>query len=286
MILPAGLTIASMRSDEVVLLEEWATAEGWNPGLADLAIAHAVDADAFVALRRDDELVGGGTIFSYDGQFGFMGLFIIRADSRGAGLGAMLWHHRLDLLRRRLGPGASIGMDGVLAMVPFYQKGGFRLAHGDLRFEGIARGADDGDVQAYPQLSFGEIAAFDRRFVAAPRDRFLLRWLEQPGAHVLGLRQDCALAGYGVARPCRRGFKLGPVFADGEAVAERIVLALLSRIEGEAVALDVPEPNQAGLALATRLGLRQSFGCARLYHGVAPNLPLSGIFGVTSFEFG
>lgn len=287
MALPPGFTLGPMRADEVPVLEEWAAAEGWNPGLADLAIAHAVDPDAFIALHQGDELAGGGTIFSYAGAFGFMGLFIVRADLRQQGLGAPLWHHRLDLLRRRLAPGAGIGMDGVFAMVPFYEKGGFVLAHRDLRFEGVAHGQADAAVLSYPDLSFAEIEAFDRRFFPAPRSTFLVRWLEQPGAHVVGLRaDDDALAGYGVARPCRSGFKLGPVFATTPGVAERIIATLMARIEGEPVALDVPEPNAAGLALATRLDLHESFGCARMYHGTAPVLPLAGIFGVTSFEFG
>ena len=32
--------------------------------------------------------------------------------------------------------------------------------------------------------------------------------------------------------------------------------------------------------------LKEVFGCARLYHGRAPDLPIGNIFGVTSFEFG
>ncbi|WP_197538536.1 hypothetical protein [Magnetospirillum gryphiswaldense] len=103
---------------------------------------------------------------------------------------------------------------------------------------------------------------------------------------MLGLRGEHGLSGYGVARPCRSGFKLGPVFADNPDVAERLIGSLLAAIPGENVALDVPEPNGAGLELAAKFGLRESFGCARMYHGPAPALPLDGIFGVTSFEFG
>ncbi|MGE4280686.1 MAG: GNAT family N-acetyltransferase [Magnetospirillum sp.] len=283
---PTALSIATMRADEVQTLEDWAAAEGWNPGLADLAIAYAVDPDAFIALRRGDELVGGGSIFSHGGAFGFMGLFIIRADLRGGKLGTTLWHQRLDMLRKRLAPGAGIGMDGVFAMVPFYEKGGFKFAHRDLRFEGIAHGQMDPDAHAYPDISFAEIDSFDRCFFPAPRSTFLVRWLEQPGAHVLGIRQDDMLAGYGVARPCRKGFKLGPVFADTPDIAERLIGSLMAKIEGEPVALDIPEPNEAGLKLAAKFGLSESFGCARLYYGPAPDLPLNGIFGVTSFEFG
>ena len=42
----------------------------------------------------------------------------------------------------------------------------------------------------------------------------------------------------------------------------------------------------AGLDLVARLGWRECFGCARMYLGPDPQLPVDRIFGVTSFEFG
>ena len=55
---------------------------------------------------------------------------------------------------------------------------------------------------------------------------------------------------------------------------------------GAPVALDVPEPNAAALALVQEKGWRQSFGCARMVRGHAAAVDTSRIFGVTSFEFG
>jgi hypothetical protein len=89
-----------------------------------------------------------------------------------------------------------------------------------------------------------------------------------------------------VVRPAQSGFKIGPAFAARPDLAERLIGSLMARIEGQPVQLDVPEPNEAGLSLAARFGLSESFGCARMYHGPAPDLEVSGLFGVTSFEFG
>ncbi len=44
--------------------------------------------------------------------------------------------------------------------------------------------------------------------------------------------------------------------------------------------------NDAALALATRHGLVEVFGCTRMYHGDAPSLPWNGIYGVSTFELG
>jgi len=57
-----------------------------------------------------------------------LGLFIVRPDFREKGIGKKLWYLRRDLLIKRLHEGALIGMDGVVAMQPFYEKGGFEIA--------------------------------------------------------------------------------------------------------------------------------------------------------------
>ena len=58
------------------------------------------------------------------------------------------------------------------------------------------------------------------------------------------------------------------------------------RIRGGEVFLDVPEPNRDAVALAKARGLAPVFETARMYRGVAPALPLSRIYGITTFELG
>ena len=98
--------------------------------------------------------------------------------------------------------------------------------------------------------------------------------------------QDGVLRGYGVIRPCRQGFKIGPLFAADGAIAEALYRGLGDFAPGEPIFLDVPENNPQAMALAQRHGLREVFGCARMYHGPPPVLPGDEIFGVTTFELG
>ena len=275
-----------MTAQEVPVLVGWASREGWNPGLADARIAWDYDPGAFIALRHGGELVGGGSILSYEGRFGFMGLFIVRADHRSQGLGRQLWTYRRDHLRQRLQPGSIIGMDGVLAMVPFYERGGFQCSSLDLRFEGAGAGSESPGVFPLSDVSFEEVDRYDRLHVPAPRTGFLKRWIGQLGAHAVGVGVGGRLTGYGVMRPCEIGFKVGPLFADDPAGAEQLLVTLVSRARGGRIQLDVPESNPHALALARSLRFEESFRCARLYLGGIPALPVERIFGVTSFEFG
>jgi Acetyltransferase (GNAT) domain len=92
--------------------------------------------------------------------------------------------------------------------------------------------------------------------------------------------------GYGVARPCRRGFKIGPLFAADAGVADDLLRGLGDHARGMPLVLDVPEVNPAALALARGHGMREVFGCVRMYLGPPPELPDDEIFGVTTFELG
>ncbi len=88
-------------------------------------------------------------------------------------------------------------------------------------------------------------------------------------------------------RPCRRGHKIGPLFATNSAAATALAHALIdARNETDDVFLDVPEPNAAASALARGLGLTPVFETARMYTGPAPKIALDHVFGITSFELG
>jgi hypothetical protein len=118
------------------------------------------------------------------------------------------------------------------------------------------------------------------------RTAFLQAWLAQPGGAGVAVLREGTLQGYGFLRPCRQGYKLGPVFADDSAVADALLQSLFAYADGQQVQLDVPEPHAAAVALAERYGLQPAFACARMVHGDPLRVAPGKIFGVTSFEFG
>jgi GNAT superfamily N-acetyltransferase len=272
---------------ELDVAVDWAAAEGWNPGLADADAFWAADPSGFVCAEEDGVVIATGSVVSYGGRFGFMGFFIVRPDLRGQGVGRDFWIWRRDTLKARLDPGAAIGMDGVFAMQPFYARGGFVFAHRGLRMAGVGAVAPraPGLVEA-ASLPYETIARYDRRHFGFPRDAFLAPWLKAEGGLALAAQRDGALSGLGVVRPCRRGFKIGPLFADDAATADSLYQALAAHADGQPVFLDIPQANPQAVALAARHGLKEEFGCARMYLGPAPDLPWASIYGITTFELG
>ena len=286
------LVIRNMTRSEVDELVGWAAREGWNPGLHDAGLFWATDPAAFIAAEIDGELIGGGAITSYNGEFGFMGFFIVRPEFRGRGFGNALWHARRERLLARLRPGASIGLDGVFAMQDYYARGGFVFSHRDIRFRAeieerqATAPVDDKDIIPLSAIPFNQLLDYDRACFPALRPAFLKGWIVQPDALALGCQRGGKLSGYGVVRRCGEGCKIGPLFADDAVAAEALYTHLARFAAGGPLFLDAPENNPAAIELAGRHGMTEVFGCARMYLGPPPVLAHERIFGVTTFELG
>lgn len=283
-------TFRPLSRTEVGELIDWAAAEGWNPGLADADTFWAADPSAFWGMEIEGEWVGAGAIPSYGRKLGFMGLFIVRPEWRGQGLGRKLWYFRRDKLRERLDPDASILMDGVFEMQPFYASGGFVFTHRNLRMQGTGEaGKPDPRVRPLREFPIEIVEACDLRHFGASRRGFLEKWIQPSGGAGFAIPaadDPDKLRGYAVVRPCRSGFKIGPLFADDPEVAEALFRACSGVAAGEPLFLDTPEINADALALAKRHGMEEVFGCARMVLGEPPPLPWKSIYGVTTFELG
>ena len=290
--MPGELTIRNMIRAEVDRLVEWAAEEGWNPGLHDADLFWATDPDAFIAAELDGELIGGGAITSYEGQYGFMGFFIVRPEYRGRGLGNRLWHARRDRLLTRLRPGAAIGLDGVFEMQDYYAEGGFVFSHRNLRYRADVPGQWasavplDENIVPLAELPFSKLAEYDRHCFGVPREDFLARWTGQRDACSLGYLHGDELQGFGVVRRCGEGCKLGPLFAHSFDAANALYGQLSAFGAGGPIFLDAPENNPLAMALVQQHRMSEVFGCARMYIGSPPDVAHERIYGVTTFELG
>lgn len=282
--MPAGYVTRTMTRDEVALAVEWAAREGWNPGLHDAASFHAADPQGFFIGLLDGEPAASISVVKYEPGFAFLGLYIVRPQWRGRGLGRALWEHAMASASDR-----QVGLDGVPAQQPNYRKSGFELAWRNARHEGRggASPPDDGHLVDLARLPFDTVKAYDAPFFPADRARFLRAWLAQPDAHAIGWMEDGRLRGYGVIRRCRQGWKVGPLFADAERIAECLYAALAARAAAdEPVYLDVPEANYDAVALAQRHHMHKVFDTARMYTGRPPAVPMHRMYGITTFELG
>jgi GNAT superfamily N-acetyltransferase len=282
-------TIRAMKRNEIDCLIDWAAEEGWNPGRNDAELFWNLDPEGFLAIDVNDEMVGGGAIIRHHATFGFMGLFLMRPAFRGQRLGTELWYARRDRLIERLQPGATIGLDAVDQMIPFYSRGGFEPAFRHRRFEWQTTEKHDSPVRGVVDLcsiSWETVASFDQRCFPGNRERFLQSWCRQSGAVSIALHENNTLRGFGVMRSALVGWKVGPLFADGMESAELLLHAFASKAEHGPIFLDIPDNNPEARALCVKHGMREVFGCVRMYYGPAPDIDHKRIFAVTTLEVG
>ncbi len=276
--------IRPMIRAEVDRVIDWAAAEGWNPGLADAECFYPTDRAGFLLGLWEDEPVAAISVVRYDDLFAFLGFYIVVPEMRGRGLGWRIWQAGLAYAGDR-----TIGLDGVVAQQDNYRASGFELAHRNIRYGGRAPSETSGagaHLIDPSRLQVEQVIAYDKAFFPAPRERFIECWLQPARRTAKILVQDGDIAGYGVIRQCREGYKIGPIFADDEAEADLLFRGLTEACPGEMVFLDPPEPNRPAVALAERYGLEPVFETARMYRGAVPELPLEKIFGITTFELG
>ena len=278
----SDLQIRNLRPEEISLAIDWAAAEGWNPGRCDAACFAIPDAQGFFVGEIDGEPAATVSCVNYDDRFTFLGFYIVRADLRGSGHGLRIWNAAIAHAGSRV-----IGLDGVVAQQDNYRKSGFQLAYANIRYGGVvaAPARSPADVVALDTIPFALVDGDDTTVFPARRSAFLRAWINTPGHVGRALLRDGKLAAWGVIRPCRTGYKIGPLVADDRTAAEAIVQALLANADGE-VFLDVPAVNREAIVLAEALGLKPVFETARMYTGAIPPLRIDRVFGVTSFELG
>jgi GNAT superfamily N-acetyltransferase len=282
MSIPA-LHIGTATRAELDLMVEWAAGEGWNPGLADADCFYAADPGGFLVGRLGDEPIGCISVVTYEPAFAFLGFYIVKPALRGQGHGLRLWQAGMARLENRI-----VGLDGVIAQQENYKRSGFVLAHRNIRFGGTpgCEPPRDGRLAAIDADNVAAVMAYDRAFFPAARDAFLRCWLRPEQRKGLALIEDGTIRGYGVIRACRSSFKIGPLFADNYEGADLLFRALAASAKRAEVFFDCPEPNRPTTGLATSYGLSPVFETARMYRGPAPALPLSRIYGISTFELG
>lgn len=273
-----------MRRPELDLVVQWAAGEGWNPGLHDAEAFFAADPAGFFVGELDGEVVASISVVSYDTSYAFLGFYIVRPDVRGRGLGFRLWEYALGQSQAR-----TIGLDGVVAQIPAYERAGFKLSHRNVRFVTESRGAGSAEASARPiePADLPAVIEYDRRVFGAPRESFVSSWLTQAGVHARLSTHAGSVTGYGAIRPATEGFRIGPLFADSPTVAAELLSDLLDDVPpGVQVAIDVPSVNDNAMQFVSARQMRPEFETARMYLGRVPDLSMRDVYGVTSFELG
>jgi GNAT superfamily N-acetyltransferase len=275
---------------DLELVADWSTNESWNPGLHDERIFFSSYPEGFFLGELDGQPAASVSAVAYDDGFGFMGFLLVKPEHRGKGLAKRMGVFGVAQLEPRV-----IGADALPPLEDAFLQYGFSTAFSTLRFVDSVGGTCPGrsvgallrrEVIPLSEVPFDWLLGYDRLCFPGPRPQFLRDWIAQPGGRALGAVEDGKLVGYGAIRPCRLGFKLGPLFAERPDIAEKLYDSLAIHGGGEPVFWDVPDNNREALRIARGRSLPQVLCCARMYRNGQPRWSAERVFGLTSLDLG
>lgn len=269
---------------ELDIMIEWAAKEGWNPGLYDGNAFYATDPNGFYLGFLGNEPIASISAVAYDDKFGFVGFYIVKPEYRGKGYGLKIWNESLKHL-----PTQNIGLDGVPEQQENYKESGFKLAYRNIRYEGVGTNEhlDNKNIVALSEIPLEQLVDYEEDIFPTKRVAFLREWIKQPESLSLAYVENKTLLGYGMIRKCRRGYKVGPSFANSPEIAQGLFQKMRGFVGKESpIYLDAPEVNKESVKLAEKFKMKPMFETARMYTTENPEADINKVFGVTTFELG
>lgn len=285
------IKVRLMTKDDSKMVMGWAAKEGWNPGKYEVEPLYVADSTGYHLLEIDGEPVASLASVKHSQNFAFLGLYIVKPEYRGKGYGKLLW----DIVMGTLKDCTTLGLNGVIDQVENYKRSGFMPAtlntrwrgRPSLKFFGNINNTVLNNISVTKDFSLTSMIDYDAKIFANPRAVFLSQWLKMPESHVLAAIEGGVLRGYGSLSVSEEGYKVAPLFADNEAIAEKLYVALCHYTANKGyIQIDTNENNPFAAALAKRFGLEKMFDTLCMYKGVAPGMEDKKIFGLTTLEIG
>ena len=279
----SNFIIERMSLNELQLAIDWATKEGWNPGLFDAKCFYAADPQGFFVGKLDGEPVAVGSAVVYSDNYAFCGLYMVSPKHRGKGYGLLLTKARLEYALNR-----TTGLYGVINMADKYSRLGYEIAHHIVRYasNNIFKFDINPNIINLSDISFHDLLEYDRRYFPALRPAFLQAWITQPESFALSYVEKEKIYGYGVIRKCHEGFKIGPLFAESAAIAEAIFEALVTKANNPPFYMDMPKANKNSEDWVLKYNLQPVFSTVSMYRNGMPDISVENIYGITTLELG
>ncbi len=283
------IRVRTMTKQDLECVMGWASKEGWNPGLFEVEALYAADSKGFNILEIDDRPVASLASIRYSSQFAFLGLYIVQPQYRKQGYGKLLW----DIVMGNLHSCSTIGLNGVKEQVEQYEREGFKPVSTNTRWRGNLLGVTKSSTPHPIPITIQKpeflapLINYSARLFPAPRAPFLAQWLTMPQSHVLAAIENGEISGYGVISKTADGYKIAPLLANKQAIAEQLYLALCRCVGNQgSIYIDTPNNNPDAVNLMQHFGLERTFDTYRMYKGQIQPIDDSKWFGLNSLEIG
>lgn len=240
--------IVKMDRNDLKIMLDHAINERWVESYDTIDAYYELDPDGFLKGVIGDEIVATISAVRYPDNFAFLGYYIVKPKYRKKGYGLKIFQKALEHC-----DGCMIGLDAVQERVESYEKSGFTISTGSIRYIGEAINVNsDLNILNYDENEhFNDIALYDKDCFPSTRSDFLRNWLKIPNAKSIVYYNDKKeLSGYASMHETNKGWEISPCYADSNDIAKALIATLINKLkEGDPFIVNVPANNK----LATNL---------------------------------
>ena len=280
------------------VITNWMVEEGWRLGLKDAECFLACDPSGTFVGELNGKPIACMTMTKYADRFNFGGSYIVSKEYRSEGYGGMLY----DAVFASVMPSRSIAISGLLHLEERYKRKGFRSQFYGARFDlhpptAIARFSEISErcpvnIECIEEIDLKALFKYDTAVFGVERHLFLSKWLRIPGKHGrVAINSEGSIVGYAVARPSfvkEEGYKIGPLFADSEAIVEQLLKAVLEELlqEKPAPVVCIDAPTKKAKEMSEKLQGKKSLELVYMVMYDLPDACFYKWFGMTTLELG
>lgn len=253
----SGIAIRSFGPSDVSRALKLSNAAGWNQVADDWHRIVDLEPAGCLGAWSDDELVGTTTFVTYGARLAWIGMVLVHPAFRRKGIARHLLDETLARLQS-LGVQA-IGLDATELGRPLYENGGFVALAPIIRWQGVPNPAIPAGLLGSRHLSdspapgsvvrtardedLNDIVSLDRTLCGQDR-RSLLEHLFHEDRTVVLMHEEGN--SYGVLRPGRLAWHLGPMVVQEHTHAAELIAAAADVLRGSELVIDSVEKSGYG----------------------------------------
>ena len=273
--------------------------EGWRPGLKDAECFLACDPISAFVGELNGTPICCITVTKYSNSLAFGGCFYVSKEHRGKGYGRKIYNaaKASATLCRSVGTSALLESEGL------YKRKGFRSLFDGAHFvlhppTAICYFSETSErspvkINRIGEVNLEALFSYDSEVFDFERHAFLSKWFGVTGSHArVAINSEGHIMGYTVARPTfvkEEGYKIGPLFADSEPIAEKLLKAVFEELlrQGEPTpVVSIDTPAKKATELGDRLQGKRLFEQVYMVIGETPDACFDKWFGYSTTKLG
>jgi GNAT superfamily N-acetyltransferase len=189
-----------------------------------------------LVLERAGDVIGTAMWWNYGQAYASAGMIIVTGSAQGGGYGSRLFDGLLEATN-----GRNVLLNSTEEGLALYMRRGFTAWGTVLQHQGwltvaVTPDARDG-IRPGIASDLAAIQAFDEQATGMPRPSMVAALADVGDALVID--RGGRVAGYAIARRWGRGYVIGPAAAESLDDAKRLILAQLSKLQGQFVRIDI-----------------------------------------------